>query len=194
MAAAQRTGRTLPRDLPKLAVRIRRCTLCDLHASRTHAVPGEGPAHAAMVLVGEAPGREEDRAGRPFCGAAGKILDEAILRAGIRRERTFITNTVKCRPPENRKPRPAEMTACRPYLVAQLGAVRPRVIVALGQTAVRDLLGPAASLRKFRGRWKAFANIPVLPTYHPAAILYNRRLFGKLVADLRKARLRAEAG
>lgn len=194
MAVARRGAEgPLPSDLAKLAARIRRCTRCDLHASRTHAVPGEGPVGARLFLVGEAPGGAEDRVGRPFQGAAGRVLDEALLRAGVRRERTFITNTVKCRPPGNRKPRTGEMAACRAFLAAQREAVRPRVIVALGQSAVRDLLDARASLAGVRGTWGAFADTPVLPTYHPAAILYNRRLFRTLVKDLRKARRRAEA-
>lgn len=183
----------MPRDLRKLAFRIRRCTLCGLHRSRTHAVPGEGPARVRLLFVGEGPGRTEDLAGRPFCGASGKLLDEALRRAEIHRERVFITSTVKCRPPGNRRPRDAEMAACRPYLLAQIETVRPRVIVALGQTAVRDLLGPAARLASVRGAWREFAGRPVLSTYHPAGVLYNRRLFRTLVADLRKAKSRAEA-
>jgi DNA polymerase len=183
----------LPRDLGKLAARIRRCARCGLAASRTHAVPGAGASRARILLVGEAPGRSEDEAGRPFCGAAGKVLDEALLRAGLPRSEVFITNAVKCRPPGNRRPRGAELAACRPYLLAQLAAVRPRAIVALGQTAVRDLLGPGASLARLRGRWSTFGGVPLLPTYHPAAVLYNRPLFAKLSADLGKAGRRAEA-
>jgi DNA polymerase len=182
----------MPPDLRALAARIRRCTRCDLHEARTRTVPGEGPVRARLLLVGEAPGREEDREGLPFRGTAGRILDTALLRAGIRRDRAFITNTVKCRPPGNRRPRTAEMTACRPYLVSQLAAIRPRVIVALGQTATGDLLGPAAALADVRGTWGAFGGVPVLATYHPAAVLYNRRLLPRLVADLRIARRRAE--
>jgi len=183
---------SLPRDLPGLAARIRRCTRCDLHRSRARAVPGEGPSRAHIFLLGEAPGRNEDAEGRPFVGLAGRILDEALGRAGIDRDRTFITNVVKCRPPENRTPRVREMAACRPYLLAQLAAARPRVIVALGQSAVRDVLGASASLADARGTWSSFGSTPVLATYHPAAVLYNRRLMPKLVADLRLARLRAE--
>jgi len=183
----------LPRDLGKLATRIRRCTRCSLAASRAHAVPGAGAARARLLLVGEAPGRSEDEAGRPFCGAAGKVLDEALLRAGIPRSEVFITNAVKCRPPGNRRPRDAELAACRPYLLAQLAAVRPRAIVALGQTAVRDLLGPGASLARLRGRWSTFGGVPLLPTYHPAAVLYNRQLLRRLATDLGKARRRTEA-
>src|SRR5436309_2587037 len=182
-----------PTGLPALAAKIRRCTWCDLSGSRTHAVPGEGPRNARLVLVGEAPGRNEDAEGRPFVGLAGRVLDEALARAGISRTRTFITNTVKCRPPGNRRPRAKELAACRPYLLAQFAAVRPSAIVTLGQSAAKDVLGPSASLATTRGRWTDFGGTPVLATYHPAAILYNRRLFRILVADLKKARRRMEA-
>src|SRR3989304_4741210 len=161
--------RALPRKLGALAARIRRCVLCDLHRSRTHAVPGEGPARARILLVGEAPGRTEDEAGGPFRGAAGE-----------------------CRPPGNRRPRAQEVFACRPYLVAQVEAVAPRVVVALGQTAVRDLFGPGASLARLRGRWGAFGGRPATGTDHPAGVLYNRKLYGRLVHDLAAARARAE--
>ncbi len=183
--------RRIPGDLARLAAQIRRCTRCGLSKSRAHAVPGEGPARARLFLVGEAPGRTEDEHGRPFTGRAGKVLDDAMRRAGIHRQRTFITNTVKCRPPRNRKPRAREEEACRPYLVAQLLAVRPAAIVALGQTATTELLG-TAPLSRARGQWREFRGIPVLPTYHPAAVLYNRRLARFLAADLRKAMRRAE--
>ncbi len=154
-------------------------------------MPGEGPTHTPIVFVGEAPGRAEDAAGRPFVGAAGRIFDEALRTAGIVRERTFVTNVVKCRPPGNRRPRAAEMAACRPYLIAQLTAIRPRVVVALGDSAIRDVLGPGARLADLRGRWRTRHGFRVLATYHPAAVLYNRRLSRVLVTDLRKAKAAA---
>lgn len=175
------------RELARLAAQIRSCTRCPLHRSRTHAVPGEGPARARILLVGEAPGRTEDAEGRPFVGAAGRLLDDALRRAEIRRQSTFITNTVKCRPPGNRRPRAAELAACRPYLLAQVAAVRPRVVVAMGLTAVRDLLDGPRSLGAARRSHHAVAGTPVIATYHPAAVLRNRRLLPKLVGDLRKA-------
>lgn len=181
------------RTLDRLAARIRRCTLCDLSASRTHAVPGEGAPGSTIFLVGEGPGRDEDRLARPFVGSAGTVLTAALLDAGIPRERTFITSTVKCRPPGNRRPHREEIAACRPYLLAQIGAVRPKVIVAMGLTAIGDLVGPATSITTARHQSRNVGRTPVLATYHPAAVLYNRRLFPALVADLRKARQRAEA-
>lgn len=143
--------------------------------------------------MGEGPGREEDRLGRPFAGAAGKVLTAALARAGIPRERTFITSTVKCRPPGNRRPKREELAACRPYLVAQIAAIRPKVVVAMGHVAVAELIGRTPSMAAARGTWGSLGPTPVLATYHPAAVLYDRRLFIALVADLRKARRRAGA-
>jgi len=119
-------------------------------------------------------------------------LDEALLRAGIPREDVYITNAVKCRPPGNRRPSRAEAETCGAYLTAQVETIAPDVVVALGQTAARAMFGPGAALSKLRGRWRSVDGVPVLATYHPAAILYNRRLFRKLAGDLAKARRRAE--
>src|SRR3989442_7458697 len=173
--------------LEALAAQIRGCTLCRLHERRQHAVPGEGPPGAKLFLVGEAPGRHEDEQGRPFVGAAGKVLDAALERAGLARRDVFITNVVKCRPPENRKPRADEIAACRPYLVAQVRAVRPSVLVALGDTAFSGLLGASVDLAGARRSVRRFEQIPVIATYHPAAALYNRRLTKEVEADLAPA-------
>src|SRR2546427_11739757 len=158
--------------LEDLAARIRGCTLCRLHEGRGHAVPGEGPADAKLFLVGEAPGRHEDAEGRPFVGVAGKVLDSVLGEVGLSRRDVFITNVVKCRPPENRRPRADEIAACHPYLVAQVRAVRPSVLVALGDTAVSGLLGASVDLASARRSVRRFEQIPVLATYHPAAALY----------------------
>src|SRR5437879_3368506 len=173
--------------LEDLAARIRGCTLCRLHEGREHAVPGEGPNDAKLFLVGEAPGRHEDEQGRPFVGAAGKVLDAILENAGLSRRDAFITNVVKCRPPQNRKPRPDEIAACRPYLVAQIRAVRPAVLVPLGDTAVTSLAGPAADFAAARRRSARFERTPVIATYHPAATLYNRRLTKVVEEDLARA-------
>ncbi len=182
---------TLP-SLEATAAQVRVCTRCRLHETRTHAVPGEGPADARLLIVGEAPGRDEDASGRPFVGRAGRILEHALEAAGVPRPSTFITNVVKCRPPGNRTPKADEVDACRPYLLAQIAAVAPNVIVTLGTTAARGLLGPGVELKGVRGRLLEFEGIPVLPTYHPAAVLYNRNLERALVRDLRKAARRPE--
>ena len=173
--------------LEELAARIRTCVLCRLHEGRTHAVPGEGREGARLFLIGEGPGRHEDEQGRPFVGAAGRVLDAALAKAGLSRADVFITNVVKCRPPENRKPRTDEAGACRPYLVAQVHAVRPSAIVTLGETALKGLLGPSATVPGARHRRPRHDGIPVIATYHPAAVLYNRRLAGVLGKDLTRA-------
>ena len=173
--------------LTRAASEVRACTLCRLHEGRNLAVPGVGPLDAAVFLIGEAPGREEDARGEPFVGSAGKILDKALAAARLPRRSVFITNVVKCRPPANRGPRSDEIETCRPYLMTQIAAVRPKVLVTLGSTALKGLLGTGVELKDARGKTLAFGDIPVLPTYHPAAILYNRRLEPTLRSDLRKA-------
>jgi DNA polymerase len=174
------------RALEATADTIRACTRCRLHATRTNAVPGEGPVFAPVLLVGEAPGRDEDAAGRPFVGRAGRVLDAALEAARLPREFVFITNVVKCRPPENRKPKPDEAAACRSYLMGQIACVHPRVIVTLGATALRSILGPGHELKTARGQNLRLGATSVVATYHPAAVLYNRRLERDLRRDLRK--------
>lgn len=177
-----------------LAARIRGCTLCRLHQTRTHAVPGEGPERATLLLIGEGPGRNEDETGVPFVGAAGRILDEALAKAGIGRGEAFVTNAVKCRPPENRKPRADEVAACRPYLVAQIAAVRPGAIVTLGDTALKALVGAGMDLPAARRRRRLLhGGLPVIATYHPAAALYNRGLVATIAKDLGRASRAARA-
>ncbi|MGI0148211.1 MAG: uracil-DNA glycosylase family protein, partial [Thermoplasmata archaeon] len=171
----------------EIASAVRRCTACRLHRGRTQAVPGEGPINADVFLIGEAPGRDEDASGRPFVGAGGKVLEAALASARLPRKTVFITNVVKCRPPGNRAPRADEMDACRPYLLGQIEAVRPKMLVTLGSTALRGLPGPGSDLREARGKVLAVGEIPVLLTYHPAAVLYNRSLAGALRRDLQKA-------
>ncbi len=174
-------------SLDRTAAAVRVCTRCPLHAARTHAVPGEGPAQASILLLGEAPGRDEDASGRPFVGRAGKILDRSLEAAGINRATVFVTNVIKCRPPRNRRPKAKELVACRPYLLAQLDAVRPKVVVTLGATALHGLLGPGHELKAARRRLLTFGGAQVIATYHPAAVLYNRSLEAALRRDLKKA-------
>jgi len=174
------------RALEETAHEVRACVRCRLHEGRTNAVPGEGPADATVMLVGEAPGKEEDASGRPFVGSAGRILEAALKAAGLPRDVVFITNVVKCRPPGNRTPKADEIGACRPYLLKQIAAVRPKVLVTLGSTALRGLLGPGNELKEARSKTLRWGEIPVIPTYHPAAVLYNRKLERALRRDLRK--------
>jgi DNA polymerase len=149
----------------------RRCRLCE---GRTQIVFGAGNPSARVLFVGEGPGAEEDRQGIPFVGKAGQLLTDIITKGmGVRRESVYIANVVKCRPPENRTPQGDEMAACLPFLEAQIEAVNPEVIVALGATACQGLLGAPVQITKIRGRWTNFRGIPLMPTFHPSYLLRN---------------------
>jgi len=179
------------RLLEELAEEIRRCTKCPLSKHRTNAVPGEGNPRARVFLVGEAPGRNEDLEGRPFVGAAGRLLDKLLGLAGLERSSVFITNVVKCRPPGNRDPRPEEIAACSPYLDRQLAVIEPEIVVALGRHSASYLLGKAGvrarSIMKVRGRIYRVRicglEVEVFPTLHPAAALYNPKMLSILERD-----------
>jgi DNA polymerase len=173
--------------LEKTAAAVRACTRCRLHATRIQAVPGGGPVGASVLVIGEAPGRDEDASGRPFVGAAGKILDKALQDAGLPRQEAYITNLVKCRPPANRAPKADEIGSCRPYLLAEIDAVRPKIVIPLGATALRGVLGHGVRFKEARGQAIHFSGVHLLPTYHPAGVLYNRRLEAEIRRDLRKA-------
>ncbi|MBA2683166.1 MAG: uracil-DNA glycosylase [Gemmatimonadaceae bacterium] len=160
-------------DLVQLAELIRRCTRCDLYKTATNAVPGEGNPHAGFMCVGEAPGAQEDATGRPFYGQAGQLLTKILQAVNLSREEVFILNVLKHRPPGNRNPLPEEMGACRPYLVRQVELVAPKVILALGTFAAQSLLETKLSIGKLRGSVHRYHGIPVIVTYHPAALLRN---------------------
>ena len=164
------------------------CRKCALGHSRQHSVPGEGDPKAGLVVVGEAPGATEDETGRPFVGRAGKLLDDILKAIGFRREDVFICNVLKCRPPENRDPEPLEVTACSPYLHRQLELIAPRVILAMGRPAAHALLGVNASLGELRGKVHRYRGIPVIVTYHPAALLRNPHWKRPTWDDVRNAR------
>jgi DNA polymerase len=176
------------RSLDAVAERIRSTYCCDLCPRRTNAVPGEGNPKAKLVLVGEGPGATEDQTGRPFVGQAGQLLDSILEAIGIRRADVFITNIVKCRPPQNRKPLPDEMAACIPYLHRQLELIRPKVILALGGTAAEGLLGTKKSLGELRNRVHTYNGVPLVVTYHPAALLRNPNWKKPTWDDVRIAR------
>jgi len=171
-------------SLEKIAAEVRGCPLCKLARTRKNAVPGEGQLAAKIMFVGEAPGRSEDEKGRPFVGAAGKILDDLLQKAGIERSQVFITNVVKCRPPNNRVPEEDESAACRPFLDRQIALIRPKVICILGKTAYASLLG-GSSITTNRGKIVERAGQKYFLTYHPAAAIYNRSLLSALEADLK---------
>ncbi len=175
-------------DLDALADRVRSCRLCPLHQSRTHAVPGEGPADARLVVVGEGPGATEDETGRPFVGRAGELLTEILAAIDLPREQVYICNVVKCRPPSNRKPNPSEIEACTPYLYRQLEFLRPAVILAMGGTAAETLLNTRQPLGAMREKVHNFRGIPLVVTYHPAALLRNPHWKKPTWDDVRIAR------
>jgi len=163
---------------------IRGCVKCALAQGRSNAVPGEGSGNARVLFVGEGPGQEEDRLGRPFVGPAGKLLDELLTHAGLPRPSVFITNIVKCRPPGNREPQPEEIAACRPYLVSQIALIRPAVLCPLGAPAVRTLLGKDAQIGRLHGRGFKQRGMVYVPLYHPAAALHQGSLRPTLFEDI----------
>jgi uracil-DNA glycosylase len=167
---------------------IEACRKCQLGSLRQRSVPGEGDPAAGLVVVGEAPGATEDETGRPFVGRAGKLLDDILAAIGFRREDVFICNVLKCRPPGNRNPEPLEVAACSPYLHRQLELIGPRVILAMGLPAAHALLGGHASLGELRLKLHRYRGIPLIVTYHPAALLRNPHWKRPTWDDVRIAR------
>jgi uracil-DNA glycosylase len=174
--------------LDAVAERIRTTYCCELCPHRTNAVPGEGNPQARLVLVGEGPGATEDATGRPFVGQAGQLLESILDAIEVPRTSVYITNIVKCRPPQNRKPLPDEIAACIPYLHRQLELIRPKVILAMGGTAAESLLGVRKSLGELRGKVHTYNGIPLVVTYHPAALLRNPNWKKPTWDDVRIAR------
>jgi DNA polymerase len=157
-------------DVATLIAVCRKCKLCE---ARTKTVPGEGPTTARLVVIGEGPGRTEDETGRPFVGRAGELLTKILEAIKLPRDQVFICNIVKCRPPENRLPQYDEIAACLPFLYRQIELVKPKVILAMGGTAAQSLLSTKQSLGALRNQVHRFRGIPVVVTYHPAALLRN---------------------
>lgn len=172
-------------NLSSLAQQIDSCTRCDLYKSATHAVPGEGAKDAKIALVGEAPGFHEDAQGKPFVGAAGKYLDLLLSKIGLRREKVFITNVVKHRPPENRDPSLVEVAACSIWLDKQLEIISPKIIVTLGKWSLSRYL-PNKKISQVHGQPFRVGQFVVLPMYHPAAALRNRTVARELEEDFLK--------
>lgn len=153
------------------------CKLCDLRTGCRQVVFGEGNPEAGVMLIGEGPGEEEDKLGRPFVGRAGQLLDKILKACGYNRfTHTYIANIVKCRPPRNRIPTPEERACCRSHLMEQIEIIKPAIIILLGATALQGLIDPAAKITKMRGNWLKWQDIWVMPTYHPAALLRNPSL------------------
>ena len=172
------------RRLAVLAEEAATCERCGLSEGRTKSVFARGSPDAELVFVGEGPGYHEDQQGAPFVGKAGQLLDRMITAMGYRPEDVYICNVVKCRPPNNRTPRPDEAGACRPFLLGQLEVVAPKVIVALGRCAAENLGCLDENPRGWRGRWSEFASVPVLATYHPAFLLRNPEMKRPVWQDL----------
>lgn len=173
-------------DLESLAVAVAACTRCDLYQARTQTVFGVGDPHADWLIIGEAPGAEEDRRGEPFVGRAGRLLNAMLRAIGLSREQVYITNILKCRPPGNRDPRPEEVALCSSYLAAQVNMIAPRIILALGRIAAQNLLGLSTPIGKMRGQRYTYGEsaIPVVVTYHPAYLLRSPQEKRKTWQDL----------
>lgn len=182
----------------ELAGRVAACTRCELHRGRTQTVFGVGDRQAAWLVIGEAPGAEEDRRGEPFVGRAGQLLNSMLMAIGLAREQVYIANILKCRPPQNRDPKPEEVVACSSYLARQIELLKPRIILAVGRIAAQNLLKTETPIGRMRGRLHFYgpSSIPVVVTYHPAYLLRSPGEKRKAWADLRLAMstLREQAG
>lgn len=169
---------------------VMQCTRCDLHSTRTQTVFGVGSHRAGCMIIGEAPGADEDRLGEPFVGRAGQLLNAMLRAVGLARDDVYITNMLKCRPPRNRDPRPAEMVSCDPYLKRQIALLQPRVILAVGRIAAQNLLNVTSALGRMRGAHYTYAEtgIRVIVTYHPAYLLRSPLEKRKAWEDLKVVR------
>jgi len=186
-SAEQGDPRSSAAALASLAAEIAVCKRCGLHAERTNTVPGQGNPHPEILFVGEAPGKDEDEQGLAFVGRAGQLLTKMIEAMGLTRDDVFIANINKCRPPENRPPTREEMDTCLPFLKRQIGILKPKVIIAMGATAVKGLvtLPEGEKISEARGRWLTFEGIPLMPTYHPAYLLRNPAMKRPVWEDLK---------
>jgi uracil-DNA glycosylase family 4 len=172
-------------ELEQIAAEVSVCPKCNLCRTRTKAVPGEGNPEAAIMLIGEGPGYHEDKQGRPFVGAAGQFLDELLQHAGVKRSDVFITNVVKCRPPDNRDPLPEEIAACADYLERQIAAINPTVIVTLGRYSMQKFF-PGASISGIHGKARKINGRVVIPMFHPAAGLHKKEMRPAIIEDFKK--------
>ncbi len=181
-------------ELAAVEAELAGCQACELSQRRRNVVPGAGDPHARVMFIGEAPGADEDRQGKPFVGQAGKLVDGMIRAMGLKRSKVYITNVIKCRPPGNRDPKAEEIAACAGFLERQIALIEPEVIIALGRFAARWLTGTEKTMGALRGRWGGFRNIPLMSIYHPAYLLRNPSGKAQVWEDLKKimARLAAE--
>ena len=188
--SAQASETNHPQGLDELAKEAAGCVACPLSEGRTQVVFGVGNPHADLVFIGEAPGRDEDIKGEPFVGRAGKLLDRMLLSLGLDRSSVYIMNVVKCRPPNNRDPRPEEIQACSSWFDAQLELLSPKMICLLGRVAAQSVLETDAPLGSLRGRWHAYHGLPVWVTYHPAYLLRSPQQKVRAWEDLRRLQAR----
>jgi DNA polymerase len=176
-------------SLDKIAEEIKQCRRCGLSGYRKTPVPGEGVLRPRVMFIGEGPGAEEDKTGRPFVGRAGQYLDKWLAAIDLDRGiNCFIGNIIKCRPPENRDPHPEEIIACKPFLLRQLAVIKPEVIVTLGRFASQVICSSEEGIGRLRGRVYSYHDIPVVPTYHPSAVLRNQDLRPSVWDDLKKVK------
>ncbi len=176
-------------DWSALEERVSQCRLCELHQSRTRTVFGVGNRQADWLIIGEAPGRDEDIQGEPFVGRAGQLLNAMLQAVGLSREQVYIANILKCRPPNNRDPKPEEVASCEPYLQRQIDLIQPRVMLAVGRIAAQNLLKTDTPIGKLRGRVHFYgeSSIPLIATYHPAYLLRSPQEKRKAWQDLQLA-------
>jgi len=172
----------------QLAREVSDCTACPLCEGCTQKVMGQGDPKAPLMLIGEGPGEQEDLQGLVFVGRAGDLLTKMLAAIHLPRDRVYICNTVKCRPPKNRTPKPAELEACQPFLLQQIALVQPKVIFLLGSTAVRVMLGPNYRITQCRGQWFERGGMKIIATFHPAALLRDPRRKHETWADLQMVR------
>ncbi len=173
-------------DLPAIRAALGECQRCALGAKRTNLVFGVGNPSARLLFVGEAPGRDEDLKGEPFVGEAGQLLTRIIQAMGLSRDDVYICNVLKCRPPGNRNPEPAEIEQCQPFLLRQVRAIKPEVIVALGTFSAHTLLGTSAPISRLRGRFHDYHGVPLMPTFHPAFLLRNPAMKREVWEDMQQ--------
>lgn len=176
-----------PSPLQLFYEQIKDCRKCPLAETRTNFVFGTGNENADIMFIGEAPGADEDRLGEPFVGRAGQLLNRMLNEVGLQREEVYIANVLKCRPPGNRDPRPEEVAQCLPYLLKQIELIKPKVLVCLGRIAAQTLLKTLSPLSRLRGQIHQFRGIPMVVTYHPAALLRNMGNYERSISDLRFA-------
>ncbi|MFO7956396.1 MAG: uracil-DNA glycosylase [Candidatus Brocadiia bacterium] len=182
------------KELQEVERQVMRCTRCRLHETRTQGVFARGDPHADLMIIGEAPGADEDAQGEPFVGRAGKLLDLMLKAMGLQRDEVYITNILKSRPPNNRDPRVDEVEACWPYLERQIELVQPEIICTLGRPASNTLLDTNRSMGDLRGTWHSFRGIPLMPTYHPAYLLRSPSQKRKTWQDLKKIMIALKQG